>query len=234
MKINSKILSIPPFISTSWKNIASLHLENQEDTLILIITLNSGAKIEVPHLQGPMIETIFAAHARFLEQEEKPKTSPILYPGLPGGLQQQIFSMEIPLKGVEGFGTLLQHNSEQADSPDLPPSILSKIAELARTMGIDDSNAVPEPEPNCNCMRCQISKAMHEGLDQKVQAEAEEIVTDEDLKFRTWDVVQTGDKLYIVSNPIDQKEHYNVYLGDPIGCTCGNPHCEHVKAVLNT
>lgn len=234
MKINNKILSVPPFISTSWKNIASLHLENQDDTIVLVVTLNSGAKIEVPHLQGSMIEAIFAAHARFIEQEEKPKTSPIASLGLPGGTLPQIFSMEIPFKGVENFGTLLQHNPEQADSPDLPPGVLDKIAELAKTMGVEDSNLIPKPEPHCNCLRCQISKAMQDGLDQKAQVEEEEVVTDEDLKFRNWDVVQTGDKLYIVSNPLDQKEHYNVFLGDTIGCTCGQPHCEHVKAVLST
>lgn len=244
MKINSKILSIPPFISTCWKNIASLHIENQQPTLILIITLINGVRIEVPDLESAMIEAIFAAHARFLEQEDKsaqPKGSPKTPIGFPR-IHEQIISMELPLKqgiaNMENLGTLLQHNPDQADSPDLPPDILEKITQLSKTLGIDDPNVVPKPEPHCNCMRCQIARAMQKGLgcdgDQEECKEHEELVSDEDLKFRTWDVAQTGDKLYLVSNPIDDEEHYNVFLGDPIGCTCGQPHCEHVRAVLNT
>jgi hypothetical protein len=242
MKINSKILSIPPFISTSWKNIASLHIENQSSRLILVVTLLNGIRIEIPHLERSVVETIFAAHAHFLEQEERssqskvPPHSSMSFPLS----HEQIISMELPFKngfaGMEHFGTLLQHNPEQADSPDLPPDILDKIALLSKTLGIDDPNVIPIPEPRCNCMRCQIAGAMQKGLNNETQsqAEQEQIVTDEELKFRTWDVAQTGEKLYIVSNPIDNKEHYNVYLGDPIGCTCGQFHCEHVRAVLNT
>lgn len=240
MRINTKILSIPPYISTSWKNIASLHLENQSSMFILIITLLSGARIEVPHLEPATIETIFAIHTRFLEQEEKPQPkipqkSPI---GFMTG-QEQILSMELPIKNgimnMENFGMLLQHNPQQADSPDLPPDILEKITQLSKTLGIDDPNAVPKPEPHCNCMRCQIARAMQKGVaDDNEQSQEEEVVRDDELKFRIWDVAQTGDKLYLVSNPIDHQEHYNVFLGDPIGCTCGQPQCEHIRAVLNT
>ena len=243
MKINPKILSIPPYISTSWKNIASLHIENQSSMIVLVVTLLSGARIEVPHLEPAMMEAVFAAHARFLEQEERPQSnklppkSPI---GFLTGQEQQILSMELPIKGgvmnMENFGMLLQHNPQQADSPDLPPDILEKITQLSKTLGIDDPNAIPKAEPHCNCMRCQIARAMQKGVegDGEQQGQQEEIVLDEELKFRTWDVAQTGDKLYLVSNPIDQKEHYNVYLGDPVGCTCGQAHCEHIRAVLNT
>jgi hypothetical protein len=79
-------------------------------------------------------------------------------------------------------------------------------------------------------MHCQIAKALHGELPE----EQEEEVTDEDLKFRLWDIDQTGDKLYVVTNPLDSKEYYNVFLGDPIGCTCGEKNCEHIRAVLNS
>jgi hypothetical protein len=244
MKINTKILSIPPFISTSWRNIASLHIENQHPTLILVVTLVSGVRIEVPHLDPIVIEAIFATHTSVLEQEDKGTTPskpsvrpPMNFPFV----QEQTISMELPLKNammsMENFGTLLQHNPEQADTPDLPPDVLDKISQLSQTLGIDDPNAIPKPEPHCNCMRCQIARAMQKGLSgetDREKGEPEEIITDDDLKFRTWDVAQTGEKLYLVSNPIDRKEHYNVYLGDPIGCTCGHAQCEHVRAVLNT
>ncbi len=243
MKINPQILSIPPYISTAWKNIASLHVENGNTSFILIVTLLNGTRIEVPHLEPSMVEAIFAAHARFLEQEEKPAL-PKVPPRTPlnflAGNDQQLISLEIPLKngltGMEGFGTMLQHNPEQAGSPDLPPDILDKITQLSKSMGLDDPNAVPKPEPHCNCMRCQIARAMQAGVGDKESGkeEPEEIVSDEELKFKNWDVAQTDDKLYLVTNPLDEKEHYNVYLGEPIGCTCGENHCEHIRAVLNT
>ena len=71
MKMNPKILSIPPYISTSWKNIASLHVEHRHATSLLVVTLLNGAKIEVPQLSPPLLDAIFKAHALFLEQEEK-------------------------------------------------------------------------------------------------------------------------------------------------------------------
>ena len=243
MKINTKILSIPPYISTSWKNISSLHVENQSSMLVLIVTLISGVRIEIPHLQSAALEEIFATHARTMEQEEKPAQSklPLKTPfSFPGG-HEQILSLGFPIRNgltnIESLGSLLQHNPDQANSPDMPPDILQKIAQLSKTLGIEDPNAIPKPEPHCNCMHCQIAKALQVGLgneEQEKKEDEEEIVSDEELKFRTWDVAQAGEKLYIVTNPIDDKEHYNVYLGQPIGCTCGEAHCEHIRAVLNT
>lgn len=242
MKINPKILSIPPYISTSWKNIASLHVENHHPMLVLVITLLSGARIEVPHLEPSMLESIFAAHASFMEQDERstqPKTPPRTPLNFPIG-QEQVLSLGLPLKGglagIEHLGSLLQHNPEQADSPDLPSDVLEKIAALSKTLGIEDPNAVPKPEPHCNCMHCQIAKALQTGLNDSGQEnnEQEEVVSDADLQFKTWDIAQTGEKLYQVTNPLDAKEQYNVFLGEPIGCTCGQNQCEHIRAVLSS
>jgi len=244
MNINPKILSIPPFISTSWKNIASLHAEVHNSTPILVVTLHSGARIEVPNLEPVMMEAIFSAHSRFLELEERaapPKTPlPPRGPFHLSGNTEQTLSLALPFTGgitnIESFGTMLQHNPEQADTPDLPCDVLDKITQISRSMGIDDPHAVPKPEPHCNCVRCQIARAMQAGVGaESVATDApEEIVSDEELQFRTWDIAQTDDKLYLVTNPLDKEEHYNVFLGDPIGCTCGQASCEHIKAVLNT
>jgi len=238
MKINSKILSIPPYLSTSWKNIASLHVENQYPHLVLIVTLLNGTRIQVPHLELAMIESIFSAHAEHIEQElSQPKNPPRFPLNLPLG-QDQIISLGFPLKaglaGIEQLGSLLQHNPQQASHPDLPPEVIEKVAELSRTLGIEDTNILPKPEPHCNCLHCQVARALQAGLNGEKQETDEEIVSDEDLKFKTWDVAQSGEKLYVVTNPLDKKEHYNVYLGEPIGCTCGESQCEHIRAVLST
>lgn len=229
MKINNQLLSIPPYVSTAWENVASLHVESRTGKLLLILSLTNGQVIEVPGLHPGIIKAVFSAHARFVETDQQTRSHPMVS-------AEQVFTFGFPLQENGALSSpppILQHNPELADSPDLPPSLLSKIAELAKNLGLKASAFIPEPEPHCNCTHCQIAKAMHTGLNAESPAE-EEIVTDEELKFRTWDINQAGDKLYTVSNPLDTAEHYNVYLGEPVGCTCGNPHCEHIRAVLSS
>ncbi|HEY2810837.1 MAG TPA: hypothetical protein VGJ00_05570 [Rhabdochlamydiaceae bacterium] len=230
MKINQKVLSIPPYISTSWENILALHVEHHNALLFLIVTLSTGARIEIPGLTPTLIKMIFGTHARFLEQETLTKHEEVISFGF--ALQP-----EPTAGGLETVAPLLQHNPEQRDTPELPAEFLKKIASLAKTLGVKDPSIIPQPEPDCNCMHCQIAKAMKSGVEddsESFKEEHEEIVSDEELKFRSWDIHQMGDKLYSVCNPIDSQEHYNVYLGEPVGCTCGNPHCEHIRAVLNS
>jgi hypothetical protein len=223
MQINDKILSIPPYISTSWKNIISLQVETRSSHLILIIELVSGSRVEIPHLDKPTIERIFTMHAQHVENSSGPKKNP---PMQPFG-----FSLPFPLPGIDGLTSVLQHNTEQANAPDLPPELIEKISELTNTISPEDLAIIPKPEPHCNCPHCQIMRAMTG--EEKLPA-LEEEVTDEDLKFRTWDIVQQADKLYIVTNPLDLKEHYSVFLGEPLGCTCGQKNCEHLQAVLHS
>ena len=59
-------------------------------------------------------------------------------------------------------------------------------------------------------------------------------ITPEELQFKDWEIAQKDGKLYHVINPLDKNEYYDVFLGDPIGCTCGNKNCEHIRAVLST
>lgn len=234
MKINSKILSIPPYISTAWKNVISLHIENQNSNLILIVSLINGTHVEIAGMDIGIIKTAFSAHASFIEQESSDQQLTLSKNLLP---LEQAFSIGLPLKSflseADNTTPLLQHNAEQSDSPDLPAELLQKISALAKTLGIKDSSLIPQAEPHCNCIHCQISKAMLSGLEQRSTVD-EEIVSDEDLKFRTWDIAKTGDKLYSVTNPLESEEHYSVFLGDPVGCTCGKLHCEHIRAVLNS
>ena len=123
----------------------------------------------------------------------------------------------------------MQHNPEQSDLPPVSPDILKKIAAVAKAFGLEDFSNLPKAEVNCNCFYCQVSRVLH-GEENVQEIE----VSDEDLKFKSWDVKQSADKLYIVTNPLDVNEHYNVFLGEPLGCTCGQKNCEHIRAVLNT
>ncbi len=239
MRINHKILSIPPYISTSWKNVLSLHVEYKEEAVFLVINLSNGSFIEIPHLDGPLIEAIFAAHERALEQEGPKNPIGFLTPRNPqmtGEPSSTIisFPFRIGSEGIgENMGNLLQHNPEAAHNPDLPQEILEKIAHLSKMVGLDNIENFSKPEPHCNCTYCQIMRTIHPE-EQLVEALKEETVSEEDLKFRDWEIKQTAEKLYIVTNPLDKEEHYNVFLGSPVGCTCGVKNCEHIRVVLNS
>ncbi|NGX54851.1 MAG: hypothetical protein KR126chlam2_00471 [Chlamydiae bacterium] len=243
LKINEQLLCIPPFISTSWDQVSSMQTESDPSStekLILIIHLSDSKVIKIPDLDSSLLEIIFAAHLKHLEKssgqkEELSKSPAAFIQNLTGLSPDQIASFPIKLgmpDGMEGVENVLQHNSSQGDAPDLPAELIQKIAGIAQIMTGGDLKNFPKAEPHCNCMHCQVARAIHNG-EEKVEGD-EEIVSDEDLKFRTWDIAQSGENLYTVTNPLDAQEHYNVFLGSPVGCTCGESHCEHIRAVLSS
>lgn len=218
MKITSKILSIPPYLSTTWKNVASLSVRPEGGLFTLIVGLQDMTRIEIPALNQEMVDEIFEAHARSNEVEgQSPLDSP--------------FSLSVPmLSDGGGLAPLpFQHNPEQADLPPLQPSILKKIGAIIRALGGEEIALNAAAEKDCNCMYCQMARAIRGEEEPK-----EEEIAPEDLRFRDWEIAQTGDQLYSVTNPLDANEHYSVFLGSPVGCTCGSKNCEHIRAVLNS
>jgi hypothetical protein len=240
-KINHKILSLPPYISTSWKNINTLHMKEIRGEPTLVIVLHNGSTIEIPNLEPALVEQVFAAHGNFLEQESQEIQTESLKQYEPTQQTSDMpFSIGIPFQlggdgnALDNFGALLHHNSEQANAPDLPPEILQKIAGISKALGMDlEQMSIPKAEPHCNCTYCQIARAIQAGSLDLEEEESEE-VSEEDLKFRDWDIEQKSEEIYEVTNPIDQNEHYQVFLGNPVGCTCGKENCEHIRTVLNS
>jgi hypothetical protein len=224
MQISPKILNIPPYLSTTWDNITSLKTAIDGDTYILCVSLKTGEQVKVPGLDQPTIKAIFKAHAEAVEQppEIKPR-----FP-IPFGLTLPFGKRE---NGISPIGTSMSHNPAQADLPDIPAEILENIAMVAKVFGLDESSALAPAEENCNCIYCQLSRAFKKT---KFGEPKEPSVSEEELRFREWDVLQTADKLYVVTSPFDPNEKYNVFLGEPLGCTCGHKNCEHIKAVLKT
>ncbi|MGL4348132.1 MAG: hypothetical protein ACRCSV_01550 [Chlamydiales bacterium] len=221
-KINNQILSIPPYISTSWQNVATLHMSKEGDNLVLIISLLTNQMIRVPNLTEAEIHYIFQTHSKVLEKQSQSKEMMGATFGFPIKMGYEI---------LDGAGSFLQHNSKQANAKDLPKEFLEKIAGLAKAIDFDGSaETFMKAEPHCNCPYCQIARA----LDGKTLEVQEEEVATEDLQFREWDIEQINEKVYIVTNPLDQQEKYQIYLGKPIGCTCGNSHCDHIRAVLES
>ncbi len=219
MKITSKLLSIPPYVSTAWNNIASLYVQQKENQTQLIITLEDNTQIEVPQLTQSEIDAIFEAHAQFSKTEPHPTA-----------LIDKAFNFGIPFKidsaTIDSFTPTMQHNPHQSDLPPLPQEILNKIASIIQAIGVTDAPILDRAEPNCNCIYCQLSRSFN--------TEIEEQVSVDDLHFRDWEISEKEKNLYHVTNPLDKNEYYDVFLGDPIGCTCGQKNCEHIHAVLKT
>ena len=245
MMINRSALSIPPYISTSWKNILSLHIDAQQlSSTILVVTMTNKQIIEIPDLDTTTLDLVFKSHALYLQQETSLTKAPEQkQPGSFGPLPAFSFSLSSPnklkdLEGLSPLGGMMQHNPEEASAPDLPAEMLSKISSISKAMGLDKQlGFMPKAEPHCNCPYCQITRALGaepvEVTSSKTQ-EQEEPVLEADLTFKDWEIKDVGHELYEVIHPLDPNEKYQVFLGTPIGCTCGCKNCEHVKAVLNS
>ena len=247
-KINNKILSIPPYISTSWKNINTLHMKEIEGKPVLVIVLHNGTLIEIPSLSNELIEQIFDAHSSYVDRDSKekePQAESLKTFEPPakesGGAPSAAFSFGLPFPGgdadtAENISSFMKHNPEQANAPKMPPEVIAKITSITKALGMDlEQMDIPKGEPHCNCPYCQIANAMQGTVSEtEEEKDVEEEVTEDDLKFREWDIKQEGDKLYIVTNPLDANEHYQVFLGTPVGCTCGQKNCEHIRTVLSS
>jgi hypothetical protein len=230
IKITEKILSIPPYISTSWSRIASLHLKGN----VLAITMMDGETVQVPNLNTETIQSIFQHHALSLEKEELPSSENVELSKIKGLMDQGEPGIRFAFgTSLEGLGSMMQHNPNQSDAPDLPPEILQKIGAIAKIIApAEDLVSMPKAEPNCNCFHCQIARVLRPSVAHHEHEEPE--VSPEELQFQQWTIAQAGDKLFTVVNRLDDHERYQVYLGEPVGCTCGKPGCEHILAVLKS
>lgn len=239
IKITDKILSIPPYISAHWSRIATLHMKGN----ILQMTLVDGDALQIPNLDTETIRSIFEHHATFIENEHTPtlKSTPFEAPGTSAVAKlQDLMKGDNPSiqfafgTSIDGMGGMLQHDPTQKDAPDIPEEVIKKIAMIGKIMGPSDSELLPKSESSCNCFHCQIARALNPDSPIEIPAEEEAEIDEKDLQFQQWTITQTNDKLFSVVNRLDDKEKYNVYLGEPVGCTCGKPGCEHILAVLKS
>lgn len=250
MKITKKTLSIPPYLSTAWKNVKALHIESDgEGHPIVVVMLEEGNAVAIPGLESEAIEALFAAHAEIIEEGEdssdgssgphgqfKIQMGHPLFGngnGAPLGLPMRLGNSPL---GVEPLGAAMAHDPSQKHAPDLPEEILSKIAGISKVLGADHLDQLPKAEADCNCFHCQVARAIagEEGPDLGEDQEQNEEISAEDLRFRDWDIDQVGEQLYRVARALNHEEQYQVFLGGPIGCTCGKRDCVHIEAVLKS
>lgn len=234
IKINEKILSIPPYISTTWSRIVALYTKESE----LVIYLQSGNVVNIPHLPLETLEAIFTYHAAYLEGNQSQIENQPVHPtatakatNLNDLLEQSEPSFRFAFGAPNGIGYAMQHNPNQSNAPNLPADLLEKIGAVAKIL-LPNEAVLAKAEPSCNCFYCQIIRTMHPEAINQLEEQAE--ITDTDLQFQQWNILQVGENLFNVSNRLDEKEKYSVYLGQPIGCTCGKEGCEHIIAVLKS
>ena len=223
MKITSTILSIPPYISTSWDKVATVHVSEGN----VHVHLKDGTMVTLHDLSADVIEQIFSFHAQSLEKQQTFKHLETRYIG-------EISPIRLPFGPLESMAQMLQHNPKQADLPPIPEEAVGKISQMAKMLSFDEIHAMQPPEPDCNCLYCQISRVLRGAIELKadIAETEEETVSDADLQFEEWNIEPIGEKLFLVTNKLDHQEEYRVFLGDPVGCTCGKVGCEHMLAVL--
>lgn len=206
VKIDDKLICIPPFISTTWEQIAFLRSEEDSETRLftLIIHLNDGKEVRIPHLDASLIDIAFSAHIKHLERKgigpvlhkssEEGKTVGNILQQLTGLTPEQLANMPIRfgISGIEGLPGMevLQHNQSQAGAPDMPAEALEKISGMIKMMTNGDLSVFPKPEPHCNCPHCQVARSLHGHSKNEEPAPSEQPVTEEDLKFRDWDILK--------------------------------------------
>ena len=241
IKITNTILSIPPHISSRWEFIQSLRVQEGK----LIITLKDGSSCPIPSLTQEEISTIFSAfasNAHSLEEDEKKKEDLLkkdlsqLVDGIKRGFSD--FMNLISKQGGSplGFAKALEHDPSNAHLAPLPPEAKKRVEMLLQIVPEDEILSMHEPVPHCNCMYCQVQRLLREALFKKkhlIEDEGEP-VEESELKFTEWDVESLGDNLYIVRSKLNPQEEYRVFLGEPLGCTCGKANCEHIIAVLRS
>ena len=210
MKINSRLLNIPPYISTTWDSVSGIFLD--EKTNLFHITLHNGTKVSIPNLERVVIEQAFKAHAEYVEEQSEPRTAEILSKNVfPLGT---LGKTPINLENLGAFTGMMQHDPSQSDAYDLPREILDRVSQVAKALGLDQGAFdTPEGEPHCNCPFCQIANVLH-GTTKETETlvnNGEEEIPDTELKFREWDITQVADKL-----SRDNNHNFAVFSLDPI------------------
>lgn len=238
IKITDKVVSIPPYLSTSWNAVA--HIRTIGDRLVF--TMKDGESVSIPGFSDALIKQVFESHIHYLEGDlfKAPKKENMVNlklfgnPAFPEGLLPPPDLLRMSMQAPDMIN-MMQHNGEQKNMPELPLDMIDKISRVLKVVAPSDPDQFPKPEPHCNCPYCQIARHLHDMKRETVEvAQVEELVTEQDLAFSQYQIEPSGDKLFQVTDKLFPAEKFTVFLGEPIGCTCGKTGCEHVIAVLKS
>lgn len=257
VKVNNLMLSVPPYISTSWKYVEGLYMKGAT----LVVTLASGESVNIPGIGTEFVDMIFTAHADYLEKEVNQRNVMssnndlsslqgmmpfgLLGPGFPMTASDNAFQFGI--SSMDGLGNPMQHNPAHANAPDLPLEILQKIGAIVKIVAPEEIVTGTIAEQDCNCPYCQITRAISVDGDDESQLFSElsswtdilenpELTHAHDLSSEIsspWKIQETGPNQFLVVDTSNQSE-FRVFLGNPVGCTCGEEGCKHIVAVLKS
>jgi hypothetical protein len=172
------------------------------------------------------------------------------FPGLPFGLLGQGFALsgsenafQFGISSMDGLGNAMQHNPAHANAPDLPLEILQKIGAIVKIVAPEEMHTGTIAEQDCNCPYCQITRAINGDSDSESQlfsdiaawSDGQQVQASKDPQeiLTPWQIQETGEKQFLVTDTATRSE-FRVFLGDPVGCTCGQQGCEHIIAVLKS
>jgi hypothetical protein len=249
MKINQRVLHIPPHISCKWSEIASLGVENIDGQDLLFVHLLSGTRAQVPNLTQDQIDLIFKMHVQHLEEsadeeerfknvKEIPFFSNLFQPPPMDANVATSFGAPISFHlDANDPGSLFQgHNPQFSNSPPLPKEILDKITLIAKAIGGDMVKEV-EPVELCNCFFCQIARALKNERVEEKKPHIPKNLPKDLLRGGIdpeWMVEEVGPHMFKVTSRDEPGVLYQVYLGEPLGCSCGSNRCQHIIAALKT
>ncbi len=233
-KINDRILSIPPHISTSWDHVHSLYTQHSpEGSYTLSIHLDQGQIIHM-ELDPALIDLAFASHLRYLEnkiQQKHGASHPLALLAqlfhLSSDMKESLFTPPPFLMTPESLEIALHHDPKRSADP-IDPEMLQRISQVIRWILNDDLSSLSKAEEGCHCPHCQLMRYIDPNPVE------EEICSEADLQFKEWDIQSVGEQLYQVANPLNPSERYQVHLGNPLGCTCGETGCPHLLSVLKS
>lgn len=269
MKITSKILSLPPYLSTSWYDVDSLF---QSDDGVLVVALTNGTQVRLEHLTPEVVNAIFNAHACFLEEEAESEEEDEENASQRNEVE---FTVQSPLTFGGGFDEsgdamkiFMEHDPSRSLGPLLPDALLQRISSLAKMFLPPDMIPLDASHANCRCPFCQIVRALT-GIPQPIIEEDEEKKQNLTLQGEKkglketeksgspeknkssskesdhgkakglaanspWSIQQMDDQLYTVTEKAHPDHVYQVSLAAPITCSCGEPNCVHIIAVLKS
>lgn len=228
VKINKNILSIPPYLSIPWKEIASLYLKDEE----LIVVPKKGDLCEVPGLTEEQIEKIFHFHAQCYDQLDREERALGFLSRLASSEGVSGMQIAIAASPADITNPMVEHNPELADAPDIPHEILEKIQMISKMVeSAGGQSPSMKQEHGCNCFHCQIARVLSPSEEPSCQQQCDCVDGDQ---VEGWSIIQTGDRLFSVTKNSCPQEVYEVHLGDPVSCTCGKRGCEHLLVVLKS
>lgn len=249
MKINQRVLHIPPYISCKWSEIASIGVENIEGKDLLHVQLLSGARATVPNLNQDEIDLIFKMHVHHLEEvadeeerfknvKEIPFFSNLFQaPPMDANVATSFGApISFHLDANDPSSLFQGHNPQFSNSPPLPKEILDKITLIAKAIGGEMIKEV-EPVELCNCFFCQIARALKNERIEERKPHVPKNLPKDLLRGGIdpeWMVDEVGPNMFKVISREEPGMVYQVYLGHPIGCSCGSNRCQHIIAALKT